>query len=288
MAIRTNPTPINRPQSYQAFRPGQWSTMKSGGTTNIFIQKNYYGDMGYRGWGNGWAMQAAEPEESWLDKVGKWIGIGSLGVGVVGAGVELIKSIFGKKKKEGNGEPEKTKAQDPQSKNQPTTPKEQPEKAAEQPATTPQDQPAAKPTASQEVKPSYTGDDADKINAGDDVADNTGVKWDNANGNVTDTAGKQSGKTRNIFGTVKAEKGAEGKLPKSFTVSDSTGTFTFKLIGTTKDGNKPVYQCTSGPNGAKYTKGNNYILDGSSNGNVNLSQPKEFSGSGISLRASNS
>lgn len=284
MVIRTNPTQINRPQSYQAFRPGQWSTMKSGGTTNIFIQNNNYGSMGYRGWGDAWMAQPAQPKETWLDKLGKWIGYGALGVGVIGAAKGLwngIKGLFKKKDKAGNGEPEvKQKDQQPETKAE--------QKPEAQPEQKPEAQPEQKPEVKPEVKPQYTGDDADKINAGDDVADNTGINWNNAKGNVIDTEGKSAGKTRDISGAVKAEKSAEGKLPKSFTISDSTGTFTFKLIGTTKDGGKPVYQCTSGSNGATYTKGNNYILDGSSNGQVKLSQPKEFTGSGVSLRASNS
>ena len=86
---------------------------------------------------------------------------------------------------------------------------------------------------------------------------------------------------------MKAGQKTDGKLPKTFTISDSSGTFTFKLVGKDNATGKPVYQCTSGPNGAAYTQGNNYVMKDVRNGNPVFEQPPDYSGSGESLRQSN-
>ena len=119
---------------------------------------------------------------------------------------------------------------------------------------------------------------------GEEIDDTSGVDW-NSEATVSDKGGKVV--TRDIKGKMKVGQKTDGKLPKTFTISDSSGTFSFKLVGTDNATGKPVYQCTSGPNGAAYTQGNNYVMQDMKNGKPVFEQPQRYFGSGESLRQSN-
>ena len=87
--ITNNPSRINKPMNYQAFRPGEWSLPKK---SNIYIFNNYNNQSyGYRGWGDAWAAPDYGYKPTFWDKFGDAIEAIGLGLGVAGNAIGLFK-----------------------------------------------------------------------------------------------------------------------------------------------------------------------------------------------------
>lgn len=311
------PKPIKTPKPlYTPIVAGNAKYSRIGRAPNITVI-NYVDSTNSRGWANdAWAKldQNKSNGDSFWDKVNGATEI----VGAVTAGISTILSSLGLGGAKESSEAD-DKAKDTEKKDKTTvTPEEgdnkvssraktngsegkskvseaenedevEDEVAAEQetseaPETKAKDNPKLRAKETSDIN---LGDDADKINVledGEELDDNSGINWD---GNATVRDQESTTKTRDIKGKMKVGDRTAGKYPKTFTISDSSGEYTFKIVGTDKATGKPVYQCTSGPNGASYSKGNNYVLKDMQNGEPTLEQPSNYVGSGESLKKSN-
>lgn len=261
--ITNQPRQIQKPMCRQAFRPGQWDTMKIGARSNTYIQNNFYGaQTSYRGWGDAWASyDYGQPSQN-SSKPGVlgWIG---LGLGALGG---ILGGILGNKKS--TEEPEQGALESK------TEPKVQPEKV----------QP--KKVEQEKVEP-------EEVEPEDDKKDPTVDNYDwNTNFSTyamdeEDANGKSP--TEDISGSIKVtEKGEDGKAPQKFTLSDSRGgnTYTFEKIKTADGSVK--YKCTgaTGNKNTTYTKGNVYDCE-LKNGKPVLIQKQGTEGWGMGLDRAN-
>ena len=85
------PKRIINPKHNQPARVGEWKMPAKSSARNIFIQNNYYGDAGYRNWGeNAWA-QYDKCDHSGGSKFGEILGYIGLGLGGLSSIIGLFK-----------------------------------------------------------------------------------------------------------------------------------------------------------------------------------------------------
>lgn len=313
-----SPTPkkINTPKAkYGPIVAGGWTMQRKTGNVNITVN-NYIDSSNPRGWSNdAWAKldQNQDSGGGFWDKFAEVTGVAGAIIGGVGTVLSAL-GLGGKKTSAEevdddsavtpqNEDPEVTEQEDEvevaQQGSDPAVSKQGVGKTEAQPGSGPatskqgggktEAQQGSDSAATRQGNPTTAslGADADKINAladGEELDDDSGINWD---GNATVRDQESTTKTRDIKGKMKVGNKTDGKYPKTFTISDSSGDYTFKLVGTDKATGKPVYQCTSGPSGQTYSKGNNYVLKDMQNGQPTLEQPSNYAGSGESLKKSN-
>lgn len=300
MVIRTNqPQMLSRPMSRQAFRPGEWNGVRVGGGNRTYIQNNFYGEChSYRGWDSGaWAAyeqpccdcdQGNSSNSS--NKVGVlgWVG---LGVGALGG---ILGCIFGSKAKETS---ERGGVEEPDQPLQPKVPAQQDEvdeldgkDQPVQPAKTSQSQQVVAPKPQVVAEQPKTAKDIAIAKQKADAQAINNFDWNSGfETSVRDVKDDDTNATEAILGKVNVtdKDYKKGSAPKTFTITDTGGVYTFEKVET-KDGTVK-YKCTnqtSVGNKTAFTKGNVYTCE-ILNGKPVFKQHSWDEGGGKGLFASN-
>lgn len=245
MGFTITPRASYKPLGRQPFRPGQWQGYKAASKHTTYIQNNFFGSgystgMNYGNYGN---YGSYCNHDNGMSKGMKWL-LG-LGVGTTLLGGILKMFGVGGNKETGATEQPQVKSETAINNDAIVARNTKPEKTEE----TPEEKGAV------EKKP------AEK------EPENNGIKWNDIK-NMT--CRDNSGKTLDITG--KLTLGDNGNPPKSFTITDQSSGNVYKFeLTSAKDGDKPVYTCTS-RNGQAASSDNQYTLETKADGTPELVQ----------------
>lgn len=246
MGFTITPRASYKPLGRQPFRPGQWQGYKAASKHTTYIQNNFFGSgystgMNYGNYGN---YGSYCNHDNGMSKGMKWL----LGLGV---GTTLLGGIL---KMFGVGGNKETGAAAP----------------AAQPAVNSEAAQNNDAIVARNIQPEKTEETPEEKGAVEQQPaeeDNNGIKWNDIK-NMT--CRDNSGKTLDITG--KLTLGDNGNPPKSFTITDQSSGNVYKFeLTSAKDGDKPVYTCTS-RNGQAASSDNQYTLETKADGTPELVQ----------------